>query len=473
MAMLSWDEATMMPKGGGAARGEALAEITTLVNETLLNPELPSWALAAQNEKLSPGDVASLREMKREIDRVRQVDPELTQSLTRTRFESEQAWRDLRPKNDFKGFLPILKRVVELVREECRQRGRALGLSPYDALAEQYDSGGRSEDYRRVFRQLTEALPGLIDQRRSKQTPFQKPTGLFEIEQQRQLGLQVMQALCYDFDRGRLDVAVHPFCGGVPEDVRITTRYLEDDWTMSLMGVVHETGHASYEQNLPSDYRGLPVGSAGGMSLHESQSLFFEMQMARSSEFLEWLSPIAKKAFGREKDSSFNPENLYRLYTHVEPGLIRVSADELTYPCHIILRFELEQALINGEIECEDLPVLWDQKMKAFLGLSTSGNDRDGVMQDVHWPSAAFGYFPCYTMGAIIAAQLARTIRKALPQAFHKIKKGDFVEIQDWLRKNIWSQGRRYPTAELVERATGETIRADYFLEHLRARYLA
>ena len=471
-AILNWDEAAMMPQGGGEARGEAMAELAALMTETLLQEHLQELAGEAAQENLSEWQKANLREMTREIVRVRQVDPTLTERQTRERIRCEQAWRTLRAQNNWREFLPYLKRVVELAREEAEQRSKALNLSRYDALAEQLDPGGREAFYTEAFAPLERELPGLIEQIIEKQKTFDRPRGPFPIEKQKQLGAEIMKILLFDFNHGRLDVSVHPFCGGVPDDVRLTTRYKEEDWTESLMGVIHETGHASYEQSLPAEFRRGPVGTALGMSVHESQSLFFEMQIGRSAEFLRYLSPVASRVFNCAGDPSFSPENLKRLYTKVERGFIRVSADEVTYPCHILLRFKLERLLVSGAIECEDLPHLWDQEMKALLGLSTLGNDKDGVMQDVHWPSGAFGYFPSYTIGAMIAAQLASTMKRQIPDFEACVERGRIEPIHEWLKTHIWCWGRYYSTPELVRRATGETLDPKYFLEHLRSRYL-
>lgn len=280
-----------------------------------------------------------------------------------------------------------------------------------------------------------------------------------------------MKILNFDFNHGRLDVSTHPFCGGVPRDVRMTTRYDERDWTESLMGTIHETGHGLYEQNLPQDFLDQPLAEGAGMSIHESQSLFFELQVGRSPSFLGFLAPMAQRIFDRGHDTAFTPDNLQRLWSQVTPSFIRVSADEVTYPCHVILRFELERALIEREIECEDLPGLWNEKMQQYLGLSTEGNDRDGVMQDVHWPSGAFGYFPSYTLGAMTAAQLARAVRKAIPAFDQYVRNGNLAPIQSELRERIWKWGSMYEPAQLVERATGEPLNPKYFLEHLKDRY--
>jgi carboxypeptidase Taq len=279
-----------------------------------------------------------------------------------------------------------------------------------------------------------------------------------------------MRLLGFDFEAGRLDVSAHPFCGGVPEDVRITTRFREGEFLSSLMGTIHETGHARYEQGLPRGWLGQPVAEARSMALHESQSLSLEMQLASHPGFVTLLAPLVREAFGEQP--AFEPANLHRLVTRVQRGLIRVDADEVTYPAHVILRYEIERPLIEGEIEPEDIPGLWDAKMAELLGLDTRGNYTDGPLQDVHWPEALFGYFPCYSLGAMYAAQWFAAMRRAMPDLDARIGAGELQGVFDWLRANIWSQGSRHTTDELAVRASGEPLNPAHFRAHLQARYL-
>jgi len=290
------------------------------------------------------------------------------------------------------------------------------------------------------------------------------------VERQRALGVAIMELLGFDFEAGRLDISTHPFCGGVPQDVRITTRYNEATFAPSLMGIIHETGHARYEQRLPRDTLHLPMGRARSMGVHESQSLSFEMQLARSPAFLRLIAPLVKQHLGEQ--AAFEADNLAQLFTRVKRGFIRVDADELTYPAHVILRFEIERALINGEIEVDDIPALWTEKMRDYLGVDVAGNYENGCMQDIHWPSGMFGYFPSYTLGAMYAAQYFATIRAQHPDLDARIASGDLSPVMNWLDANIWSQASRWGTDELVRRATGEPLNARHFRKHLEARYL-
>jgi carboxypeptidase Taq len=324
----------------------------------------------------------------------------------------------------------------------------------------------------RVFGDMKRWLPGLITQAVERQAgePVVEPVGPFAIPAQRALCERLTRLLGFDLEAGRLDVSTHPFCGGVPEDVRLTTRYREDDFQQALMGTIHETGHGRYEQNRPRDWLGQPVSEARSAAIHESQSLAFEMQLGRSRAFAGLLAPLLVEAFGAQP--AFEPDNLYRLATRVRRGLIRVDADEATYPAHVILRYEIERALIEGEIEAADIPALWDEKMMALLGLDTRGNFMDGPLQDVHWPAGMFGYFPSYSLGALYAAQWFAAMRHATPDLDGHIARGDLSPVFDWLRDKIWRQASRWTTPELTLAASGEPLNPAHFRAHLERRYL-
>jgi carboxypeptidase Taq len=279
-----------------------------------------------------------------------------------------------------------------------------------------------------------------------------------------------MKILGFDFEHGRLDESLHPFCGGTPDDIRITTRYDGDDFTQALMAVLHETGHALYNRGLPKAWRGQPAGEARSMSVHESQSLLIEMQVCRSPEFLAYAAPLMAAAFDGA-GPAWETENLFRLYTWVEPGLIRVEADEITYPAHVVLRYNLEKAMLAGDLEAADLPAAWNEEMRRFLGL-TPANDRQGCLQDIHWFDGAWGYFPTYTLGAIMAAQLFEAAQNAVPGIPRAISKGDFAPLLSWLRENVHSQGSLLTSRELLIRATGRPLDTEAYKRHLQRRYL-
>lgn len=466
-----WDEAVMMPPGGGVARGQALASLQALQHELLVAPKIKSWLEEAKTATLpSSWQQANLRWMERQYLNASCLPTDLVQRSELAFIRCEQAWRSLRAENNWRDFLPLLAENVALVKETAQIKSAVLGVSPYDSLIDQFSPGLSQAIIEPIFTRLKKFLPDFIQQVMAKQSQPQSIAGHFPIEKQRQLGLQLMRAIGFDFNHGRLDVSHHPFCGGVPQDVRITTRYSESEFVSASMGVCHETGHALYERGLPADWLDQPVGEALGMAVHESQSLLIEMQACRSREFMQFLEPLVKEYFGELP--SFSADNLYRHYTYVQPGLIRVDADEVCYPLHIILRYELEKQLINGEITCQDLPELWHDAMQHFFGLSTREDNRNGVMQDVHWPSGAFGYFPAYTIGAMIAAQLFQTAKKNYPAIPAELSQGNFETLVEWLREHVHSRGRLLSMNDLLIQATGQPLNADFFINHLQQRYL-
>jgi carboxypeptidase Taq len=473
-AICSWDQAAVMPDGGNDARGAAMAELSVLIHQLTTAPQLADWIAAAEAETLDAQQTVSLAAIKRRWQQANQLPEELVMAQSLANSTCEHAWREQRKNNDWQGFKTNLKQVVELAREEAKIRAQGTTLSRYDALLDLYEPGMTCAKLDVLFGEVKTWLPEFIQRAADIQarTNLIMPQGPFAIAQQKELGLAAMQLLGFDFTHGRLDVSAHPFCGGVPTDVRITTRYDENDFMKALFGVIHETGHARYEQNLPQQWAGLPVGEARSMGVHESQSLFFEMQLARSPEFTQLLAPMAAKLLGREQDAALSEANLYAVNTRMKRDFIRVDADELTYPAHVILRYEIERALIEGDIEVDDIPALWNKKMQAYLGLSTEGNYRNGCMQDIHWAGGSFGYFPSYTLGAMYAAQEFSAAERALPQLHENIAAGNLTELFEWLQKNIWSKGSLLSTDDLMIAATGESLNARHFKAHLERRYL-
>ncbi len=472
-AMLGWDAAANMPTGGNEARSNAMAELSVHVHRLSTQPQLAEWFDKAENESLTTEQTASLREMKRQWLQATLLPEDLVQAQSKAGSKCEHAWRSQRQENDWTGFAKNWQEVVALSREEAGIRGEALGLTSYDAMLDKFEPGTTTASLDVLFSEVKTWLPELIEKALEKQKTESiiMPSGTYPTAAQKSLGLEIMKLLKFDFDHGRLDQSVHPFCGGVPSDVRITTRYDESDFVQALMGIVHETGHARYEQGLPKVFSGLPVGEARSMGIHESQSLFFEMQIGRSKEFITHLSRLSGDAFNAQKDPVFDEDNLYKLYTRVDKSFIRVDADELTYPAHVILRYEIERDLINGVIEHTDVPDIWDEKMKASLGITTKDNYKNGCMQDIHWTDGAFGYFPSYTLGAMYAAQYKATMKNTV-DIEAAIKSGDLSPIFQWLSDNIWSQASLHTTDELVKRATGEILNAEHFKRHLEGRYL-
>lgn len=473
--ILHWDAATMMPEGGAEARAEQLATLAALAHDLTTDPRVADWLAEADAEagRLSEWQRANLREMRRAYVHAAAVPGHLVEALSRASSSCEMTWRKARKASDFAAVAPKLKLVLDLTRETAQAKAEALGTDPYDALLDQYEPDGRAEDIDLLFGDLESVLPSLLGEvleAQGRRPAPRLPPGPFPVEKQREAGVLFMQTLGFDFNRGRLDVSAHPFCGGATDDVRLTTRYEEEDFSRALMGVLHETGHALYELGLPADWRRQPVGQARGMSLHESQSLLMEMLACRSRAFLTFAAPHLRVIFGGG-GQDWEAEALYRLYTRVEPGFIRVDADEVTYPAHVILRYHLERALIDGQLQVDDLPGAWNDGMQRLLGITPPDHAR-GVMQDIHWYDGAFGYFPTYTLGALTAAQLFRSACDQVPELRPAIATGDFRPLLGWLRQNVHRHGSRLSTHELIVEATGEPLGTTAFVEHLRGRYL-
>jgi carboxypeptidase Taq len=474
--MLHWDMSTVMPDGGRSARAEQLATLGVVCHELLTEAVTGDLLDQAEGEAatLTRWQGANLKEMRRNYTHATALDSALVEAMSKAATACEAVWREARPKGDFVLVYPLLSEVLNLTRQAAAAKAEKLGCSPYEALMDQYEPGAREADIDRVFADYGAFLPGFLPrvlEHQARQGKPIEPTGPFPQAVQKELGKRVMAGLGFDFSHGRLDESLHPFCGGVPEDVRITTRYTEDQFVQALMGVVHETGHALYERNLPAEWRLQPVGLARGMTVHESQSLLMEMQAARSAPFCKHLSGLLRETFPGN-DDALSPENLRRLYNRVEPGFIRVDADEVTYPAHIILRYGIEKALFRGELELADVPRVWRAEFKKLLGLEIK-SDRDGCLQDVHWFEGAFGYFPCYSLGAMIAAQLFEAACKAHPGIPAEIEQGRFTTLQSWLKANVHSLGSSLSTPEIVTHATGKPLDVAVFKRHLERRYLS
>jgi carboxypeptidase Taq len=471
--MLHWDMSVLMPPGGATARVEQLSALTLTTHEMKTDPGLADLLDAAEDENHDdPWRAANLREMRRSWVHANAVDADLVDATTRACSACEMVWRDARPENDFARVLPALEEVLNLSIQTAAAKAEALGRSPYEALLDQYEPDGSTDRIDELFADLSAFLPEFLNRALDRQAARGEgvlPEGPFPSDKQRALGERLMGTLGFDFDAGRLDVSLHPFCGGVPGDVRITTRYTEDDFTQSLMGVLHETGHALYEMGLPADWRYQPVGSARGMALHESQSLLIEMQACRSREYLEFAAPLMRETFGGSGET-WEVENLYRLYTKVDRSFIRVDADEVTYPAHVILRYRLERALIGGDMKLADLPGAWNDGMEELLGIRPP-EDRLGCLQDIHWYDGAWGYFPTYTMGAMAAAQLFAAAKKEHPGIPEAIAGGDFAPLVGWMGENLHTRASSASTDELMEAATGEKLGTAAFKAHLEARY--
>lgn len=475
MGILQWDQQTMMPDGAAPARASVLAELSVMLHDMETGSALSDRIAQAESEadQLDHWQRANLREIRHQFVHANAVPAALVEKLVLAQSASEMTWRTARASNDFKSLAPKLEALFALKREEADVKAAALGVTPYEALLDQFDPGRREAQVDAIFADLEAFLPGFVRQVMDKQASQSAPVtpqGPFPIARQRELSHEVMRVFGFPFERGRLDTAHHPFSGGADGDIRITTRYDEGDFMKSLMAVIHETGHALYEDGRPAQWRGQPVGNSRGMTLHESQSLLLEMQAARSEEFIRFILPTIQRLLGGT-GAAWEVENILRLYRRVEPGLVRVFADEVTYPLHVILRYRLEKAILSGELSVNELPLAWNDLMEQLVGIRPV-DDTDGVMQDVHWPEGIFGYFPTYSLGALAAAQMFTAAQRDDSDILPGLGRGDVTPLFGWLDRHVRSQGCLYMPDELIEKATGSALGTAAFKASIQARYL-
>jgi carboxypeptidase Taq len=475
-AILNWDRSTMMPDGASDDRADQLATLNVIAHEIMIAPDMPDLLARAEEGRaaLDPWRTANLREMRHAWLHESALPADLVEARTRATSACEMAWREAKKAADFKALLPTFSEVVTITRRIGEAKAAALGLQLYDALLDEYEPGGRSQRIDGLFGELKAFLPGLLQQvmeRQRKAGEALPLDGPFAVEAQRKLGEGLIRTIGFDFTHGRLDVSAHPFTGGTAEDVRITTRYDEKDFARALMGVLHECGHALYEAGLPRAWRRQPVGRARGMVLHESQSLLMEMQACRSREFIAFAAPRMREVFGKA-GPAWEVGNIHKIYTRVAPGFIRVDADEVTYPLHIMLRYRLERAVLAGDLALADLPSAWNDGMRELLGIAPP-NDSLGCLQDIHWPDGAWGYFPTYTLGALAAAQLFAAARRDSPGLLQAIGKGDFAPLLAWLRARVHGQGSLTDTDTILSQASGAPLGTAAFKAHLETRYLS
>ncbi len=468
-AMLGWDAAAMMPPGGAAARGEQLAVLAGLSHELLTSPAMAD-DLAGTTPPGDPWQDRNLELMREAHQRATALPGELVEATSRANSRCETLWRGARETADFPAVRDALTQVFALAREAAGILGEVLGLSPYDALMAQYQRGVGSADVTPIFERYESFLQVSLPQAealRRRRAHEALPPGPYPEAIQEGLCQRLSAVAGLDYHHARLDRSAHPFCGGTPQDVRITTRYDEDDPLSAITGVLHETGHALYERGLPGGYARQPVGEAAGMAVHESQSLIIEMQALRTDAYLGYLAPLMHATFGKPVTQG----QLAQRLRHVRRSCIRVEADEMTYPAHVILRFRLEQALLSGDLAVGDLPGAWNDGMRRLLGV-TPRDDAQGCLQDIHWYDGAIGYFPSYTLGAMAAAQLMAAARRALPELDRTLAQGDFSPLNGWLGTQIHAQGARLGFNELLMAATGERLNPAAFEAHLTERYL-
>ena len=474
LSLLRWDAAVMMPRGSADVRGEQLAALETEHHALLTAPRITRLLDRAQANTLGLQDwqVANLREMRRQRDHAIATPVSLISRLTRATSRAEVRWLEARQQGKFELFAPHLEEVVHLVRDKAALLGQALNLAPYDALVDEFSPGITTADIDAMFKALSRRLPSLIREAIAAQEsrPPAPLTGKFPAGKQRALIVEVMKQIGFPFDRGRLDESEHPFTEGVPGDMRVTTRLDPNDLFSGLLGALHETGHAMYDLGLPQDWRDQPVGRDRGMALEESQSLLMEMIICRSRPFVQYVQPLIMKHFG-VSGPEWDAENMYAHLTRVRRSLIRVDADELTYPLHIMLRYELEKQLLSGALAVRELPDAWNKGMEERLGIRP-GNDSEGCLQDVHWAVGSFGYFPSYALGAVIAGQLYESLRNDVTALDEQLARGEFSGLLGWLRTHVHGLGAKVPVQDLLRSATGKPLSAATFIRYVEAKYL-
>jgi len=474
LSLLRWDAAVMMPRGSAEVRGEQLAALETEHHALLTAPRITRLLDRAQAnaQGLPDWQIANLREMRRQRDHAIATPGTLVSRLTKATSRAEAHWLEARAQNRFEVFAPHLEEVVHLVREKAALLGQALSLEPYDALVDEFSPGITTQDIDDMFKTLSRRMPSLIREVLSLQEARRLVpiVGKFPAAKQKALVVEIMKAIGFPFDRGRLDESGHPFTEGVPGDIRVTTRFDPTDLFSGLLGAIHETGHAMYDLGLPQDWRDQPVGRDRGMALEESQSLLMEMVICRSRGFVRYLKPLLEKHLGLT-GAEWEIENIYRHLIHVRRSLIRVDADEVTYPAHIMLRYELEKQLLSGELAVRNLPEAWNDGMEQRLGIRPT-NDAEGCLQDIHWSVGSFGYFPSYALGAVIATQLYESLRNDVPELDEQIANGEFGGLFGWLRTNVHGVGAKVSVQELLTAATGKPLAATSFVRYVEGKYL-
>jgi len=480
-SVLSWDQETHMPAGGGEARAEQIAVLQGIAHDKLVSPDIERFLTATVDPATGqaidqPGDLwdepsrSLLREVWRDFSRAKKLPSDFVIRLSRETSLAQQVWAEAKEQNNFRQFLPNLRTVLALKREEAEYLGYK--TSPYDALLDVYEPGSTIATLRPLFAQMKARLVPLL--KRVTQSPNQIDDSILRhsYDQARQLefGRLVLIAMGYDFERGRLDLSAHPFTTSFhPTDVRVTTRVHEHELQSCLFSCIHEGGHGLYDQGLDQRYFGTPLGESVSLGIHESQSRMWENCVGRSRAFWQFFYPILQQTFHHQL-RSIDLDHFYAAINCVKPSLIRVEADELTYNLHIMLRFEIEQDLIEGRLQPEDLPDVWNQKMQEYLGI-TPAHDGEGVLQDVHWSFGAFGYFPTYTLGNLYSVQFFEQAKLEIPHLDDEIAAGQLMVLRRWLEQKIHRWGRMFTPDHLAQRVTGKSINPEPFLTYLEKKY--
>jgi len=472
-SVLSWDQETYMPPGGARARAEQLATLGKLAHELFTSAEIGNLLEALEPKvrdlPYDSFEASLVRVTKRDYEKAVKIPAELVAELARTASLAKEAWRKARDDSDFPEFQPYLEKLVEL----NVKKAEALGYEEriYDALLDQYEPDMKTSQVERIFSHLKSELVPLV----RTIAECERPDDSFlrrdyDERAQWDFGLEVIKDFGFDLKRGRQDLSAHPFTTGFSvDDVRLTTRVQRDHLPTALFGTLHECGHGLYHQGVDPALERTPLAGGASLGMHESQSRLWENLIGRSRPFWEHYYPKLQERFPAQlKDVRL--EDFYRAINRVEPSYIRVEADEVTYNLHIMLRFELENALLEGEIAVKDLPEAWNAKMEEYLGI-TPPNDAQGVLQDIHWSQGYMGYFPTYSLGNLISAQIFEQAQREIPSLTQKIRAGEFRELLGWLREKIYRHGRKFTSVELLERVTGRALGAESYLSYIRAKY--
>ena len=473
-SLLSWDEQTHLPQQGTEHRANQLSLLAGLGHDRSTAPRLGDLISALEQEDLGPATEATavnVREARRRFDRATKLPKSLVQELSRVATLSQQAWVSARQANDFAEFHPWLSQIVALKQQEAEALGYDGGV-PYDALLDDYEPGASTAEIASVFSALRDELVELVS---SIADSAHKPdigllTRHYPQAAQRSFGLQAASAIGFDLDSGRLDIAAHPFCSGIgPGDCRLTTRYDESHFPGAFFGTLHEAGHGMYEQGLNAEAFGTAMGESTSLGIHESQSRMWENFVGRSFAFWKHFFPQAQSAFP-DALSDVTLHDFHAAINVVEPSLIRVEADEITYNLHIMLRFELEQQLLNGDLSPADVPTAWNESMQNYLWIQPE-HDADGCLQDIHWSGGALGYFPTYALGNMYAAQLFQSAQSELGSLDDQFAQGDFQPLKHWLNTHVHARGKQYPASELIRVVSGQPLSHQPLMQHLRCRF--
>lgn len=467
--LLGWDEQVNLPARSAEQRAEQQAAMAELQHAAASAPRIGELLAELERGTLSDEDAAVVRQARRDYDRATKLPAEFVREKAVQASRGFHAWAEARAKNDFASYAPVLEKNLELAKREAGYLG--WGGREYDYAIDKHDPGLSAAKIGELFAELKRELVPfareVVDAARRGPAPV-KWSG-FAVAMQQEFLREVTKCIGFDYERGRIDVSLHPFCSGCGDDVRMTTRFKEDEPLDSLFSAIHETGHGLYEQGLPREQFGTALGMHAGMAAHESQSRLWENQVGRSRGLWAFFEPRWRTRFPSQT-ADVSSEALYRSINAVAPTLIRVDADEVTYNLHIVLRFEIERRLFDGTLRVRDLPTAWNEASRELLGLVPS-SDREGVLQDVHWSDGSFGYFPSYTLGNMLAAQLWARVQSERPEIEADFARGEFGWLLAWLRKNVHARGRRHDLLELTRRVTGDELSPRALVRYLRERY--